>query len=260
MDVKSDLNFGSAARILNLPNAASAQEPATKAQLDAAIEGLKNKDPVRVATSSNVNLASPGATLDGVSMASGDRFMARGQSTTAQNGLYVWNGAASAATRTTDASTAAELNNAIVHVTEGTDAGKDFRQTATVVTLDTDTVTWTSFGSGASAATESSPGIAEIATQAETDTGTDDARFLTPLKAKSASWMLRKFSALIGDGSATQYDVTHNFNTTQVTIAVFYESDGIEIMCDRRRFSANTVRLNFAVAPASDQFRVVIIG
>jgi hypothetical protein len=31
-------------------------------------------------------------------------------------------------------------------------------------------------------------------------------------------------------------------------------------MCDRRRFSANTVRLNFAVAPASDQFRVVIIG
>jgi hypothetical protein len=36
---------------------------------------------------------------------------------------------------------------------------------------------------GANAATESAAGIAEIATQAEANTGTDDVRFMTPLKA-----------------------------------------------------------------------------
>lgn len=54
----------------------------------------------------------------------------------------------------------------------------------TVGTLDTTANTFTA--SGASAASESAAGIAEIATQSETNTGTDDTRFVTPLKL--ASW------------------------------------------------------------------------
>ena len=53
----------------------------------------------------------------------GDRFLARGQTTGADNGLYVWNGAATPATRATDADANAEVTAGLaVAVTEGTSA------------------------------------------------------------------------------------------------------------------------------------------
>jgi len=96
-------------------------------------------------------------------------------------------------TRSLDASTSAELEQAVTTVEEGTSAGATFRQTTINFTLDSGSVTWTSFGTAAGAASESTAGIAEIATQGETDTGTDDARFVTPLKLKTASFLIRKF-------------------------------------------------------------------
>lgn len=47
----------------------------------------------------NLNLASPGATIDGHTMTSGATFLAAGQTAAKDNGPYVWNGAAVAATR-----------------------------------------------------------------------------------------------------------------------------------------------------------------
>lgn len=76
--------------------------------------------PVRVAAPSNITLSAPGASIDSVSMAAGDRFLAPNQSTASQNGLYVWNGAAVAATRTLDADSGTELSGAVVVVLEGT--------------------------------------------------------------------------------------------------------------------------------------------
>ena len=75
----SDLDFQNAARILNLPAPASANEPARLADLNSAVEGLSWKDSARVATQSNVNLSSPGATVDGITMVSGDRVLVRAQ-------------------------------------------------------------------------------------------------------------------------------------------------------------------------------------
>lgn len=77
----------------------------------------------RVSTSGNVNLASPGATLDGVSMNAGDRFLARGQTLGQENGIYVWNGAAVAATRSADADGNSEVTaDLVVGIEEGTAA------------------------------------------------------------------------------------------------------------------------------------------
>lgn len=256
----SDLDFSSVARILNLPDAVSAQQPATLAQLNAAVEGLAWKDSCRVATQANLNLASPGATIDGVTMVSGDRVLVRSQSTGAQNGIYIWNGAASAATRSPDASTAAELEQAVVTVEEGTSAGATFRQTAVNFTLDSGAVTWANFGTSAPSASESTAGIAEIATQAETDAGSDDARMVTPLKLATWAGRIRKFAASFGDGSATQYDLTHNLNTLDVHVEVFANSGGASVLCDVTRTSVNVVRLNFAAAPSSNQYRCVVVG
>ncbi len=259
--IHSNLDFLGAVRIQNLPDPAAAQEPATKAYVDSAVEGLAWKDSARVATQSNLNLAAPGATIDGVTMVTGDRVLVRAQTAPAENGLYLWNGAAVAATRAPDANSAAELEQAITTVEEGTSAGATFRQTAVNATLGTTPILWVAFGTSAGAATEATAGIAELATQAETDAGTDDARIVTPLKLATWSGRVRKVSATFGDGSATQYDISHNLATNDVHVAVFRTSGAFdEILCDVSRPTVNAVRLNFAVAPTSNQFRCVVVG
>lgn len=257
----SDLDFLGVSRILNLPAPQNSNEPARLADLNSAVEGLSWKDSVRVATQANISLSAPGATIDGITMSAGDRVLVKAQTSPAENGIYVWNGAAVAMTRALDANTADELEQAVVTVEEGTSAGSTFRQTAVNFTLGTDAITWTSFGTSAPPASETTAGIAEIATQAETDAGTDDARIVTPAKLANWSGRIRKISATIGDGSATQYDVTHNLNTRDVLVQVYQTSGAFEqIACDVSLPSLNVVRLNFSMAPATNSLRVVIIA
>lgn len=259
--IHSHLDFQNVIRIQNLPDPTAAQEAATKAYVDSTVEGLAWKDSCRVATSANVNLASPGASVDGITMVASDRVLVRAQTAPAENGIYLWNGAAVAMTRAADTSTAAEIEQAVTTVEEGTSAGSTFRQTAVNATLGTTAIAWVAFGTVAPAATETTAGIAEVATQAETDAGTDDARFVTPLKLATYAGRLHAVAAAFGDGSATQYDITHNLNTRDVHVAVYRNSGSFdEILCDVSRPSVNAVRLNFQTAPTSNQFRCVVFG
>ncbi|MCC7311997.1 MAG: hypothetical protein IT510_12210 [Sulfuritalea sp.] len=100
---------------------------------------------VHVATQSAVNLANPGASIDGISLAAGDRVLVKAQAGSAENGIYLWNGSSSAMTRATDADIAAELAGALTHVLTGTDTGRAFRQSALAATgtLGANPVSWT---------------------------------------------------------------------------------------------------------------------
>ena len=259
--VLTDLDFNSVSKVTNLPTPTASGDAVPKSYVDSAIEGLAWKDSVRVSTQSNVNVSSPGATVDGITMASLDRVLVRNQTTQAENGIYVWNGSASAMTRALDANTFAELEQAITTVEEGTDAGTAFRQTQVNGTLGSSSVLWTSFGTAAPTASETTSGIAELATQAETDAGTDDLRIVTPLKLANWSGRLRKYAVSIGDGSATSYTITHSLNTRDVIVRVFPNSgqyDDVEV--DVQRPSTTTCTLVFATAPASNAYRVVVLG
>lgn len=95
---------------------------ATQAYVDAALAGLSWKQAVRAATTTAGTLASDfenGDTIDGVTLATGDRILVKNQASAAENGIYVV-AASGAPTRATDANSGAELVNASVYVSEGT--------------------------------------------------------------------------------------------------------------------------------------------
>ena len=257
----TDIDMQSVSKITNLPNPSAAGDAVPKSYVDSAVEGLAWKDSCRVATQANLSIASPGATIDGVTMGSQDRVLVRAQTAGAENGIYVWNGAAVAMTRSLDASTFDELEQATVSIEEGTSTGTTYRQTAANGTLGTTAVAWTVFGTSAPSASETTSGITELATQAEVDAGTDDLRIVTPFKLANLAGRIRKVSSSIGDGSATTYSVTHNLNSRDVIVRVFPNSgeyDDVEV--DVQRTSVNAVALVFASPPAVNAYRVVVIG
>jgi hypothetical protein len=78
------------------------------------------KEPVRAASTGNLTISAPGATIDGVTMVAQDRFLAKDQTAGAENGIYVWLGAAVAATRAADFASGSMALGATVYSTEGT--------------------------------------------------------------------------------------------------------------------------------------------
>jgi hypothetical protein len=220
------------------------------------------KDSVRAASTANINLASPGAAIDGVTMAVSDRFLAKDQSTQAQNGIYIWNGAAVAATRATDADTFADLEAAVVRVEEGTlNANTGWRQTQVNGVIGTNNVLWVSDSAAAPPATETVAGIAEIATQAEVDAGTDDLRIMTAIKAKNASWTVKKYVTTVGDGSATSFVVTHSLNNQRPQVTVSLTGGTFdEVLTEVEYTSASSLTIKTNTAPAAGAYTVSVVG
>jgi len=118
-------------KIINLATPTNATDAANKDYVDSVSQGLDPKNSVHVATTTNLNLSSPGGTIDGVTM------------------VYVWNGAASAMTRATDADSVTKLNGgAFVFVEEGNTyatTGWVLQQPAGTYVLGTTALTWSQF-------------------------------------------------------------------------------------------------------------------
>jgi hypothetical protein len=110
-------------KITGLGTPTDGTDAATKNYVDSAAQGIDWKASVRAATTANVTLASDlenGDTLDGVTLATGDRVLVKNQSTGSQNGIYVVK-VSGAPDRSTDCDIAAELtSNFAVFVEEGT--------------------------------------------------------------------------------------------------------------------------------------------
>lgn len=259
--ILTDLDFANVSKITNLPNATADQEPATLAQLKAQAEGLAWKDNVKVKTQANIDLAAPGATVGGVTLSTNDRFLVAAQDAQSQNGIYIYNGASTPATRSLDASTMDELTNAVTSVDSGTEAGTSWRQSTVGGTLGSANIVWVPFGVVTPPASETTAGKLEIATQAEVDAGTDDERAVTPLKLTTWSKAPKRYQTLVGDGSNTSYMVTHNLGTRDLGVKVYRNSGNYdEVMVETRMISTTQLTLVFSSAPATNAFRVVVLG
>ena len=115
--------------ITGLGAPSSGSDVATKTYVDDLVTGLKTRIITRVATTANINLSNAlenGDTLDGITLATGNKVLVKDQTDATENGIY--NVVASgAATRDTDYDTVAELAGQLVIVQEGsTNADKIF--------------------------------------------------------------------------------------------------------------------------------------
>lgn len=255
-----------------------------------AVSGLKWKAPVRAKTTANITLSGE-QTIDGVAVVAGDRVGVFNQTTTTQDGIYT--ASAGGWARTTDFAAAADVSNAAFFVQEGTaNADTQWNVTnnlgAAVVgtddlvtvqvgatttytgTTDRVTVTGTVIDIAATYVGQSSittlgtitTGVWNGTDIAVADGGTGSS---TAAGARTNLGATGKYSATIGDGSATSISITqatHGLaSNAQMQVELYNVSTGARVFPGVSINNSNgTVTLTFAVAPTTNQYRVVIVG
>jgi len=257
----SDLAAGGN-KITGLGAPTSASDAATKSYVDTAVQGIDWKGSVRVATTANVNLSNAlenGDVIDGVTLATGDRVLVKNQTNAAQNGIYVVK-ASGAPDRSTDADVATEVTASFaVFVEEGT-ANADSGYVLTTdgaVTIGTTELVFTQFtGLGQIVAGD---GLTKSGNTLNVGAGTG-ITVSSDTIAIDTTVVARKFAASVGNNAATSFVLTHSFNTRDVAITVYDNSTYAEVFADATHSTVDTVTIAFAVAPTTNQYRVVIVG
>jgi len=100
------------------------------------------------------------------------------------------------------------------------------------------------------------------ATKAEFNThNTDNTRHITAVERTTWGNKIDKYSALIGNGSATTFTVTHNLGSQDVTVTLRENVAPFNVVfADIQVTSVNAITVLFASAPTSNQYRVVVTG
>ena len=229
----------------------------TKRQFDAALAGLKWKEPVAAATTAAGTLATDfedGDIIDGVTLVTGDRILLKNQATASENGIYVVN-ASGAPTRAADFDTGAGAASAAVFVSEGTDGG----DRAYVVTEDiggdvigTDNLTFVQFaglGSSLTSITNLGGGQALVV---DGTTTTPDVKSLT-----SSGGTL----TLSNSATEVNLDAANTFAVRQEQAAItFGDAGGTVNIGDALPPNAVVVQTSVNISTAFDAAATIDIG
>ena len=239
-----------------------------------------------------------GNDIDGITLTAGMRVLVNGQTDQEDNGIYVVQ-SSGGPLRATDFDTAFEIASGdFIFVSSGDNyASTGWVQTLKPATIGTDPIHFTQFSgagtylagdglnlNGSTFSVDVTPSsgyaglhISNAALNVKVNTsdgleitsnglGINNGAGLTFSAGAltldtSTGYGVRKFAASIGDASATSYNVTHNFGTKDVTVHVYDNSSPYaQVEADIEHASTNYVTVKFAVAPTSDQYRVVIVG
>ena len=119
IDLSGDFNFGSGT--VEVASPTSANQAANRAFVESYVAGLAWKDACRVATTASITIGTAlnvGDTIDGVTLADGDRVLVKNQTgdDANQNGIYI---AGATPARAADMDAGSEFSSAAVFVSEG---------------------------------------------------------------------------------------------------------------------------------------------
>ena len=103
------------------------------------------------------------------------------------------------------------------------------------------------------AASTTTAGVVERATNTEADAGSDTSRYVTP-----AHLARRTYTETIGNGSLTSIPVTHNLGTRNVIVQMYDSSSYETVYAEVVRNSTSQVTIDFNSAPASNDVTVLI--
>lgn len=215
-------------KIVSLADGVSASDAATVGQLTALQTGMTWKSSVRAATTTAGTLASSfanGSTVDGVTLATGDRILIKNQASGSENGIYTVN-ASGAPTRATDADASNEVpSGMVVPVAEGT--------------ANADTL-WI------------------LTTNAPITLGTTALAFSKiPIGGGTA---LTKFTATGPSSGAGTWAVSHNLGTSDITYMLRDASTNAEVIADAVATDNNTLTFTFGGTQSSNSLKVTVIG
>ena len=216
-------------KITGLGSPTADADAATKAYVDAATAGLNVHAAVQAATTANITLASAvenGDTLDGVTLATGNRILVKNQTDKTENGVYVV-AASGAPSRADDYNTAGEVDAGdFIFVEAGTANGKTgWVQTNVIATVGSDNIEFTQFsGAGTYSA---GTGLTLTGTTFSINTG-------TTVDLNTAQTLTNKTIAL---GSNTVSGTLAEFNTA-VTDADLASLAGGETLSNKTLSSA----------------------
>ena len=286
--------------ITGLADPTSSQDAATKAYVDATAQGLSILGSVRAASNNaNFDITSPVPTVDGVTLADGDRVLLKDQSTATQNGIYIYNGTSGLIVPSTNIEDTALKEGSFVFVEEGSQGSRGY----IVTNYSTGATTWTQFSAAGeytashgvtlsgndiqlnpsssggltvdstyvSIKLQSDSGLATTSSGLAVGAGTGIAVSGSNVSIDTASgYGVRKYASVI-TGDDTTYDFTkqHNLNTKDVQVRVYQTSMGpdtqwADVEVDIVRDSSDTnnkVHVIFATPPASGTtYGVVIVG
>jgi len=204
------------------PNGVGGGNLASEDFVNALIEGVKTKNPVRAASTGNVVLSGL-QTQDGVSLNADDSFLVKDNTDQTENGPYIVK--SGAWIRRSDANTGQELVNALVPVLEGTtNANIIFRQQTAPVTLGVSNIVFQSYQTLVPDATSSTKGKMKLYTVSGTNTdGTiTQALFKTEIDTINTSLSNKKTKDIIlGAGGSYPATVAEHYivmsNTQTIT-------------------------------------------
>lgn len=99
----------------------------------------------------------------------------------------------------------------------------------------------------------------DYATEAEAKAGTENTKVMTALRVKQTIES-RVYSTKIGNGTTTSFTITHNLNSRNVIVSIYETASPYqEVIADVYHNGLNTIKVEFATAPTSNQYTVNII-
>ena len=283
------VNFGNQV-LTGVADPVLAGDAVNKAYADVMAQGLDVKDAVRAATVGNVALAAPGAAIDGITLASGDRILVKDQTAPAENGVYVYATATTPMVRAADADQDAEVKTALyVFVNEGVAQQNTgwLLTTPNPITVGTTNLMFSKFSGGGSSYVGTANRIDIIGNQIDIASGyVGQASITTVGTVTAGTWhgtpigiayggtgattaagarlalgTIGKYPTTIGDGAAKTFTITHGLNTTQVGVELYEISTGQTVYADVHRTDANNIIIDgFVAAPLSNALGVVVWG